>query len=77
MPRFTAQIETEVEVEFEVFCGKCGAGLCSNSTGGNTHRRNFPFVTVIPCENCEQVQYDKGFDIGYAQGVGDAQNESK
>lgn len=54
MPTFNAKVSTEVEVEFEVFCGRCGAGLCSQSTGRNSSRRNTPQVEVMPCERCTE-----------------------
>lgn len=58
MPIFSHQVTTEVE--FEVFCGKCGAGLCSQSTVGYTNRRGMPFVSVEPCETCLNAEYDRG-----------------
>ena len=46
MSSFTA------EIEFEVFCGTCGAGLCGQSSGGNTPGRGQPYVEVEVCETC-------------------------
>lgn len=40
------------EVEFEVFCGTCGAGLCNQADGRNSHRRGQPQVTVEVCDTC-------------------------
>ena len=40
------------EVEFEVFCGTCGAGLCSQSDGRNSRTRHQPQVTVEACKDC-------------------------
>jgi len=71
MPSFEAEITTTVEVDFEVFCAKCGAGLCSQSTGGNTTRRRQPYVSVEPCERCLEAEYDKGHTEGYAEGSKD------
>jgi hypothetical protein len=39
------------DVEFEVFCGKCGAGLCNNSETASSGRYGLK-VTVDPCEGC-------------------------
>jgi len=44
MPDFT--------VEFEVYCGTCGAGLCQQSTTGKTPRRNENTVNVEVCTHC-------------------------
>jgi len=65
MPNFDAEISTTVNVDFEVFCAKCGAGLCSQSTGGNSTRRNYPYVQVEPCKKCLEAEWDAGHDAGY------------
>ena len=65
MPRMTV----EVDVEFEVYCDKCGKGLCrSTSTKGNS-------VYVVPCPACLETErneghaegYDEGFKVGFEQ----------
>ena len=71
MPSFEAEITTTVEVDFEVFCAKCGAGLCGQSTGGNTKGRGYPYVSVGPCERCLEAEYDKGHAIGYEEACND------
>jgi TolA-binding protein len=40
------------DVEFEVFCGTCGAGLCGQSDGRNSRNRHQPQVTVEVCKDC-------------------------
>jgi hypothetical protein len=40
------------ELEFEVFCATCGAGLCNVSDTRSSYRRHMPQVTVEACENC-------------------------
>lgn len=60
MPNFN------IEVEVEIFCEECGAGLCNQSTGGNSKNRNQFSVQVSPCEKCMQKEYDKGFRVGGA-----------
>lgn len=64
MPTFTADVSVSVDVDFEVFCARCGAGLCSQSTGGNSPRRNYPYVQVEPCNRCLEAEYDKGHEKG-------------
>lgn len=68
MPTFEVEVTDEVtitqEIEFEVFCANCGAGLCPVSEGGNTPRRNQPFVQVAPCEKCLTERFDEGFAEG-------------
>lgn len=48
--------------EFEVFCQRCGAGLCNQSSTGNTPGRGMPYVRVEPCEKCLEREYDEGAD---------------
>jgi len=52
----------ELEFEFEVFCGKCGAGLCQNCTEGKTTRRGMPFISVDPCEKCLDEARTEGYE---------------
>jgi hypothetical protein len=40
------------EVEFEVFCGTCGAGLCNQSDTRKSRRRGENQVTVEVCQTC-------------------------
>ena len=40
----------EIEVEVEVWCERCGTGLCNESTGGSRH--GHPCIYVTPCERC-------------------------
>lgn len=56
------------EVEFEVYCARCGAGLCNQTKtedASHSYSRHHPAkVTVEPCKNCleeaEQEGYEKG-----------------
>ncbi|MFA6977106.1 MAG: hypothetical protein WC194_10365 [Mesotoga sp.] len=51
-----------LETEFEVFCDKCGAGLCMSTTvkGSSIH--------VEPCECCINEAYQDRYDDGYREG---------
>ena len=40
------------DVEFEVFCGTCGAGLCNQSDTRKSRTRGENQVTVEVCQNC-------------------------
>jgi len=68
MPVFNTTVNTEVEIEFEVFCAICGAGLCSLSKTGTTSRRNMPYVEVEPCPKCLDNEKDRGYEDGYNSG---------
>ena len=56
----------DIQVEIEVFCAKCGAGLCNNTTSrqGKTRYGNEAFY-VEPCEKCIDDALDKGYSKGY------------
>ena len=64
MPSFEFNGET---VEFEVFCARCGRGICNESDGGNTPRRNLPFVNVHPCKKCMANEREEGAEEGRAE----------
>jgi hypothetical protein len=59
MPSFTASVTTEVDVDFEVFCGTCGAGLCGQSEGRQSRNRAYPQVTVEACQKCIENAKDE------------------
>jgi hypothetical protein len=46
MPTFNA------DIEFEVFCGTCGAGLCGQSDTRSSRSRGQLQVTVEACKDC-------------------------
>lgn len=53
----------EVTVDFEVFCGKCGAGICNNATvssKSNWHSGTTHNVSVDPCESCAETFREEG-----------------
>lgn len=56
-----------LELEFEVFCGKCGNGLCNNTREGKTRNRQYPCINVDPCEKCLTESRDDGYNTGYAE----------
>lgn len=53
------------EVTFEVFCARCGAGLCDQSDTRTSRMRGEPQVTVEPCEQCLSAAEDKGYEKGF------------
>lgn len=56
MPTFdNIEITTTVSLDFEVFCGTCGAGLCNQSDTRHSKSRSYAQVTVDVCENCLEV----------------------
>lgn len=60
MPSFSVKAEVDVDVDFEVYCAKCGAGLCNQSDTRSSHRRGMPQVSVEPCERCLEDAREEG-----------------
>lgn len=53
MPTFEAvQVNTEIDIDFEVYCGTCGEGLCGESDTRKSNNRGYLQVTVNACPNC-------------------------
>lgn len=53
MPTFNnVEVSAYVDVDFEVYCGTCGEGLCSESDTRNSRNRNYLQVTVNACPKC-------------------------
>jgi hypothetical protein len=49
MPTITTEETVKIELEFEVYCNTCGAGLCGETTvKGHT----YPQVKVNVCPDC-------------------------
>lgn len=55
----------EITVDIEVWCAKCGTGLCQGTTA-TTHRGR-PGFDVEPCPKCMSAENDAGFEVGYDQ----------
>ena len=58
--------EFNIEVEFEVYCGTCGRGLCnqSSTSSGRTVSR----VDVEVCRHCLEEAKDEAYRNGYEDG---------
>jgi uncharacterized Fe-S cluster-containing protein len=58
MPDFT--------VSFDVYCGRCGAALCTNASADNRKKT----LTINPCKKCLSDDFDDGYSKGYDEGSG-------
>ncbi len=52
-------VQHDVDVEFEVFCGDCGAGLCQNAETRHSYNRRANQVTVTMCDKCKGRMQDE------------------
>ena len=66
MPNF----DISIDVDFEVYCATCRAGLCNQS--GTEQRGNRNIVNVEACQSClEKAKlegYEEGWEKGYKAG---------
>ena len=54
-----------VDIEFEVFCGTCGTGLCNNSETRTSRNRSANQVTVDACPKCMAAKDEEISDLNY------------
>jgi hypothetical protein len=74
MPTVNSDVTVNIDVEVEIYCANCGAGLCNQSKSGNTRGRNQAFIEVTPCEKCLETAKNEGYEEGIKE-LGDP-NES-
>ena len=61
-----------VEVEVEIYCATCGAGLCNQSQFVATRNRSIPSIRVRACWDCIEKATAAGYDEGYEAGAKEA-----
>jgi hypothetical protein len=54
MPSFSDIEVPSIDVDFEVYCDNCGAGLCRDTRVRGTT------IHVSPCSNCMDNEYERG-----------------
>lgn len=59
----------EIEVNIELYCAGCGAGICANGTA--TKKRHQPCFDVEPCQKCLDAADTEGYNRGYDAGKGE------
>ena len=66
MPTFeNVSVETTIDVDFEVFCGTCGEGLCSESDTRSSRNRGYLQVTVNVCPKCMEEKNEEIENLKY------------
>lgn len=51
----------EADVQFEIYCARCGAGICSNGSTSRTYRGQLR-LDMEPCEKCIEHAVDVAED---------------
>jgi len=69
----------EMTVQFEVFCAKCDAGLCNQTSERRrtSYSRQDPAIEVEPCEKCLEGAKEEGDSEGYDRGRADGLSEAE
>jgi hypothetical protein len=78
MPVLTVDEEGAEEIEFVVYCERCGAGLCRNTTVAPrrfSRIREAQRVDIEPCAACLGKARTEGYDEGFDAGVDKARSE--
>ena len=74
MPTFeNVEVTTTADIDFEVFCGTCGAGLCNVSDTRRSSRRGYLQVTVSLCPDCKN-NYEEEISILKSE-IADLENQ--
>jgi len=59
MPSFdNVEVTAKVDIEFEVWCNTCGAGLCRETTTNQTSR-GYLSIRVNVCPDCMKEKEDE------------------
>lgn len=53
------QITERIDIDFEVYCGTCGAGLCGESETRKSRGRGYLQVSVNVCPDCMKEKEDE------------------
>jgi len=60
MPTFeNIEVTAIADIDFEVFCATCGAGLCNESDTRKSRGRGYLQVTVNVCPKCMGEKEDE------------------
>ena len=73
---FVSDYDESGEIEFEVYCGTCGAGLCLN-TKVKEPRRNERYLEIDVCEKCLAKACEESHSDGYDKGYNEAKDEAE
>lgn len=65
-----------VEIEIEVYCNTCGAGLCNETDVAKTRNRGMDSFRVNACEGCLKSARDEGYDAGYEAARKEYENQA-
>ena len=53
------EVTGEVDIEFEIYCADCGAGICDHAEVMKTYRRQMNRIDIKQCNTCWKREYDE------------------
>ena len=56
---FEIELTQKIDIDFEVYCNTCGAGLCGESDTRRSHNRGYLQVSVNVCPNCMEEKNEE------------------
>lgn len=62
MPTFEnidIEVTQKIDIDFEVYCNTCGAGLCGESDTRRSRNRGYLQVSVNACPSCMKIKDDE------------------
>lgn len=62
MPTFEnvdIEVTQKIDIEFEVYCGTCGCGLCNVSDTRKSRNRGYLQVSVDVCPDCMEEKNEE------------------
>jgi len=54
-----------VTINIDVYCARCGRGLCHQTESTITKNQPSFLIDVEPCEYCLDLSYNEGYRKGY------------
>ncbi len=66
-----------IEVNIEVYCARCGEGLCNQTESTTTRTRREPCFRVEPCKKCLDEAREEGHSSGYDEGFNNQESEGE
>lgn len=55
----------DVTINIEIYCDRCGDGLCNQSTFTTTRMRREPSFRIEPCKKCLEAAKQDGYSDGF------------
>ncbi len=51
-----------ISIDFEIYCGGCGDGICHLGNTRQSRNRGYPQVVIEPCKKCLDAAKSEGYE---------------